>query len=71
MTNEALQNLIGSWFPNSEAKETISETKTNLEVAENSEEQPQPSNPINTSLLEFTEEGSEFLNISVNPEQSL
>ena len=38
MTNEALQNLIGSWFPNPEAKEAISETKENLEKAEVSEE---------------------------------
>lgn len=35
MTNEALQNLINSWFPE----------------------------------LEFTEEGSQFLNITVKPEQ--
>lgn len=68
MTNEALQNLIGNWFPNPEAKEAISETKTNLEVAENLEAQAQPSQPVNTSLLEFTQEGSQFLNISVNPE---
>ncbi len=38
MTNEALQNLIGTWVPN----------------------------PV-TSELEFTEEESQFLNISVQP----
>jgi NADH/F420H2 dehydrogenase subunit C len=40
MTNEALQNLIGSWIPD----------------------------PIATGL-EFTEEGSQFLNITVQPDQ--
>jgi NADH/F420H2 dehydrogenase subunit C len=68
MTNEALQNLIGGWFPNPEAKEATSETKTDIETSEISEEQTQPEKPLNTSLLEFSIEGSEFLNISVKPE---
>lgn len=65
MTNEALQQLIGSWFPNPEAK-VESEVKETPEVPE---ENPQPPKPINPSLLEFTEEGSEFLNVMVQPEQ--
>lgn len=69
MTNEALQSLIGSWFPNPEAIEATSETKEILEVSEKTEEQSQTSQPIHKSLLEFTEEGSQFLNISVRPDQ--
>jgi NADH:ubiquinone oxidoreductase subunit C len=67
MTNEALQKIIGSWFPNPETAQ-ISEIKEHPEPVEVSEEQPQASQPINTSLLEFTEEGSQFLNILVKPE---
>lgn len=68
MTNEELKDLIGSWFPNPETNK-ISE---NIEVSENehaSEEALEPSKPINPSLLEFTEEGSQFLNINVKPKQ--
>jgi NADH-quinone oxidoreductase subunit C len=67
MTNQALQELIGSWFPNPEA-----DNVSDVEVAENVEgleEQPVPQEPINPSLLEFSEEGSQFLNIFVLPEQ--
>jgi len=67
MTNEALQNLIGSWFPNSEATPT-SEVKESPETAEVSEEPDEPQKAINPSLLEFSEEGSEFLNVTVQPE---
>ena len=68
MTNLALQELIGSWFPNPEADKVPNV----VEVAENvdgSEEQPVPQEPINPSLLEFSEEGSQFLNIFVQPAQ--
>ena len=58
MTNAALQELIGSWFPNPEAG---MDTKSNDDISE-VQESEEPSNP---SLLEFTEEGSEFLNIIV------
>ena len=68
MTNEALQELIGSWFPNPEADSTP-EVKEPLETPEPPEEQVEPSKPIHPSLLEFTEEGSEFLNVIVQPEQ--
>lgn len=67
MTNEALQKIIGCWFPNPETAQ-ISEIEENPENVEVSVEQPQPSQPINTSLLEFSEEGSQFLNILVKPE---
>lgn len=68
MTNEALQNLLGSWFPNPEAAKE-SEVIEQPETAEVSEGQSEPSKPINTSLLEFTEESSEFLNVIVQPKQ--
>lgn len=68
MTNEALQNLIGGWFPNPEA-EKVSDIKENLESKEVSEEPSEPTESINPSLLEFSEEGSEFLNVFVQPEQ--
>ncbi len=67
MTNEALQQLIGGWFPNAEAGK-ISEVEQHLETDDVSEENVKPSKPVNPSLLEFTEEGSEFLNIAVEPE---
>lgn len=70
MTNEALQDLIGSWFPNPEANK-ISEVEI-VDISENEEnpeENPKTPEPVNPSLLEFTEEGSQFLNISVHPEQ--
>jgi NADH-quinone oxidoreductase subunit C len=66
MTNEELQKLIGSWFPNPEAtkKPEVKEVK---DITETSEEPPESPKPINPSLLEFSEEGSEFLNIMVQP----
>jgi len=67
MTNEALQQLIGSWFPNPEA-ETVDETQENVDAKEVSEEQAQPTKSINPSLLEFTEEGSQYLNVTVQPQ---
>jgi len=68
MNNSDLQNLIGSWFPNPEA-DKVSEIVTTSEPEEGSEEDAKVQEPINPSLLEFTEEGSEFLNITVEPEQ--
>ena len=64
MTNEALQNLISSWFPNPEV-DTIVNNSASEEV---SEENSTPPETINPSLLEFTEEGSQFLNVSVQAE---
>jgi len=68
MTNEALQDLIGSWFPNPEL-DNVSKVEETTETEESSEETVKPSAPINPSLLEFSEEASQFLNISVKPEQ--
>jgi len=68
MTNEALQNLIGSWFPNPEANK-VSEVVTISETEEGSDKEVKAPEPVNPSLLEFTEEGSQFLNITVQPEQ--
>ena len=68
MTNQALQELIGSWFPNPEAVK-VSDVIEVAENVESSEEQPKVAEPINPSLLEFSEEGSQFLNIFVLPEQ--
>lgn len=68
MTNEALQNLLGSWFPNPEAAKE-SEVKEQSETTEVSDGQSEPAKPINPSLLEFSEEGSEFLNVTVQPKQ--
>ena len=67
MTNQKLQELIGSWFPNPEAKkvpDVIAEDK----IEEGSEQKPAPI-AVNPSLLDFSEEGSQFLNIFVQPEQ--
>jgi NADH:ubiquinone oxidoreductase subunit C len=68
MTNETLQELIGSWFPNPEA-DKVSEVIEVTEAEEESEESPITPEPVNPSLLEFSEEGSQFLNITVQPEQ--
>jgi NADH-quinone oxidoreductase subunit C len=68
MTNETLQDLIGSWFPNPEAY-NISKVESVSEIENTSEEKIEPSKSINPSLLEFTEEGSQFLNIIVKPKQ--
>ena len=64
MTNEALQSLIGNWFPNPEA-DSASEVVELVNLEEPSEENEEPSEVLNKSLLEFSEEGSQFLNISV------
>ena len=70
MTNEALQNLIGSWFPNPEADKTIEASEVEEhKIEEPSEENKKPSELINRSLLEFSEENSQFLNISVPSNQ--
>ncbi len=68
MTNEELQDLIGSWFPNPET-DKFSEIVEASETEGSSEETLEPSKPINPSLLEFTQEGSQFLNIIVKPKQ--
>ncbi len=68
MTNEALQTLIGSWFPNPEFSKNT-EAQEQPEIEEVSEKNVETSAPINSSLLEFTEEGSQFLNVIVQPKQ--
>jgi NADH/F420H2 dehydrogenase subunit C len=67
MTNDALQKLIGSWFPNPNIDKGVEtpEVSENKDIAENSVE---GSEPVNTSLLDFSEEGSQFLNLVVPPE---
>jgi NADH-quinone oxidoreductase subunit C len=67
MTNEALQILIGNWFPNPEATK-VSEKRDVSETEEASEEKIEPPKSINQSLLEFSDEGSQYLNISVPSE---
>lgn len=67
MTNEALEQLISSWFPNPEAKE-VSQIVETPEIDEGSEENSDEQAIINKSLLEFNEEGSQFLNVVVQPE---
>jgi len=64
MTNNTLQDLIGNWFPNPE-KEVFIEPVTN----KISESNIEASKSINSSLLEFSQEASQFLNITVQPEQ--
>ncbi|WP_299553644.1 NADH-quinone oxidoreductase subunit C [Seonamhaeicola sp.] len=64
MTNEALQILIGSWFPNPEADKVVDQ----VEVLADDGEDPVPQDPVNPSLLEFAEEGSQFLNVEVSPD---
>mgnify|MGYP003670222250 CR=1 FL=1 len=66
MTNKALQDLIGSWFPNPDI-EKVPETKKQQETDAITEANDKPSKPISVSLLEFSEEGSQFLNITVKP----
>jgi len=61
MTNEALQNIINSWFPNSISKIVAAEAPIETEISETIES-------VSTNGLEFTEEGSQFLNITVQPE---
>ena len=61
MTNEALQKIINSWFPNSITKTVAEETPIETEISETKES-------VSTNGLEFNEEGSQFLNITVQPE---
>ena len=68
MTNDALQILIGSWFPNPET-DNASEVAEVLNSEEPSDEKKEPSEVINKSLLQFSEESSQFLNLSVPPNQ--
>lgn len=68
MTNQALQELIGSWFPNTEATKVSDQ----IEAPENEEglvQEPTSEAAMNPSLLQFSEEGSQFLNIVVQPAQ--
>lgn len=68
MTNQALQELIGSWFPNTEATKVSDQ----VEAPENEEglvQEPTSEAAMNPSLLQFSEEGSQFLNIVVQPAQ--
>ncbi len=68
MTNEALQSLIGGWFPNPEANK-VAEVVAVSETDDVSDEKTEIISPINPSLLEFSTEGSQYLNILVQPEQ--
>lgn len=68
MNNNELQNLIGLWFPNPEA-DKVSNVVEVPESEEGSGEKSKTQETINPSLLEFSEEGSQFLNILVQPEQ--
>ncbi|MDX5584041.1 MAG: NADH-quinone oxidoreductase subunit C [Aureibaculum sp.] len=61
MTNEALQKLINSWFPNSISKAIDTEASVEIEISETVED-------VSTNGIEFTEEGTQFLNIMVQPE---
>ena len=61
MTNDALQKIINSWFPNSISKAIETEASVETEISETIES-------ASTNGLEFTEEGSQFLNITVQPE---
>ena len=68
MTNQELQELIGSWFPNRDAGKTM-ETPKISEVAEDVGAVPLKEDmPTAPSLLQFNEEGSQFLNVTVSPE---
>ena len=62
MTNDALQNIINSWFPDSISNTVADEALVEAEVSETVEK-------VNTNGLEFSEEESQFLNITVKPEQ--
>ena len=68
MTNEALQKLTESWFPNPEF-DTVSEVVEKPNIEEGSEENIESQKLPNLSLLEFTEEESQFLNIIVQPKE--
>ena len=62
MTNDALQNIINSWFPDSISNKVAEEALVEAEFSESVEK-------VNTNGLEFSEEESQFLNITVKPEQ--
>ena len=59
MNNNELQHIINSWFPDSISNAIIAETSDETETAQ----------PVSTNGLEFTEEDSQFLNVTVQPEQ--
>lgn len=61
MTNVALQKLITGWFPVSEAEQQV-----DVNDVTSDDKDPQQVSP--SSLLEFSEEASEFLNITVPKE---
>ena len=67
MTNETLQQLIGGWFPNTESN-VVSEIKEQVDSDRAIQETEEILEQYNLSILEFTEEGSQFLNITVKPE---
>jgi NADH/F420H2 dehydrogenase subunit C len=58
MNNNELQNIINSWFPDSISNTVITETSDETESVQ----------PISSNGLEFTEEESQFLNVTVQPE---
>jgi len=58
MNNEALQNIINSWFPDSISNTVITETSDETETQKT----------ISSNGLEFSEEESQFLNVTVLPE---
>lgn len=68
MTNQKLQELISSWFPNPDA-ENVSDVEDTSDIDESSEDKIALVEALNPSLLDFSEEGSQFLNIIVQPEQ--
>jgi len=67
MTNDELKELIGNWFPNPEAY-IFSEITDKKEEVKDQDENIETPETIDPTLLEFSEEGSEFLNIEVHPD---
>ena len=61
MTNEALQNIINSWFPDTISNTVATEASIETEIPETRE-------GVGSNGLEFTEEGSQFLTLTVQPE---
>ncbi len=71
MNNSELQELISSWFPNPEVttSEVVKENQETSDLStEKDEEKITAKEVVNSGLLSFTEEGSEFLTIVVKPE---
>jgi NADH/F420H2 dehydrogenase subunit C len=70
MTNEELKKVIGDWFPNPEAY-IISEIteKPHVDSDAEGEDAETEQEPIDPSLLVFTEEETEFLTIEVQPDE--